>query len=54
MLGYWYHDNDLSADAQAALSLLFIPIYSAALAVAGGLLGFICQIGFFQLKAAPK
>ncbi len=39
MLGYWHHNNDLAADAQAAISLIFIPIYSAALAVVGGLVG---------------
>ena len=39
MLAYWHHDNDLSADAQAALTLVFIPIYAAGLALIGGLTG---------------
>jgi hypothetical protein len=39
MLGYWHHDNDLTADAQAAITLVFIPIYAAGLSLAGGVIG---------------
>jgi len=44
MLGYWHHDNDLAADAQAAISLIFIPIYAAGLALVGGLVGIGLQL----------
>jgi hypothetical protein len=46
MLGYWHHDNDLAADAQAAISLIFIPIYAGAFALIGGLIGFGLQALF--------
>ena len=39
MLAYWHHDNDLASDAQAAISLIIIPIYVAVLSLAGGVVG---------------
>ncbi|MBP84992.1 MAG: hypothetical protein CMO61_14210 [Verrucomicrobiales bacterium] len=39
MLAYWHHDNDLAADAQAAISLIFIPIFAACFAIVGGAVG---------------
>ena len=50
MLWHWHHDNDLAADAQAAISLVFIPIYSAGLAVVGGIFGFGLQRAIRFLK----
>lgn len=29
LLVYWHHDYDLASDAQAAIGLIFIPIYTA-------------------------
>jgi hypothetical protein len=43
MLIYWHHDNDLAADAQSALTLIFIPLYAAAIAAVAALLGWIVQ-----------
>jgi hypothetical protein len=51
MLGYWHHDNDLAADAQAAISLIFIPIYAGGFALIGGLIGLGLQALF---RTAPK
>ena len=31
LLCFWHHDYDLASDAQAALALIFIPIYVAAI-----------------------
>jgi hypothetical protein len=28
---FWHHDYDLSSDAQAAIRLIFIPMYTAAI-----------------------
>ena len=50
MLGYWHHDNDLAADAQAAISLAIIPINASSLAFAGGLVGIVCQLATQRLK----
>ena len=38
-LVYWHRNNDMTADAQAGLSLLFIPVYSAGAAIIGGVVG---------------
>ena len=43
LLIYWHHDNDLAADAQSALTLIFIPLYAAAIAAVAALLGWIVQ-----------
>ena len=43
MLAYWHHNNDLAADAQAAISLFFIPISAACFAIVGGAVGFGLQ-----------
>ena len=43
LLGLWHHDNDLTADAQAAISLVFIPIYAAGAALITSLSGFGLQ-----------
>jgi hypothetical protein len=51
MLAYWHNDNDLAADAQAALSLIFIPIYASGLALIGGLIGLGLQVLF---RTSPK
>ncbi len=32
LLCYWHHDYDLASDAQAAIGLVFIPIYTAGIA----------------------
>lgn len=50
MLGYWHHDNDLVADAQAAISLAIIPIYAAGLAFAGALVSTVSQFATQRLK----
>lgn len=44
MLIYWHHDNDLAADAQSALTLIFIPLYAAAIAAVAAVLGWIVQL----------
>jgi hypothetical protein len=44
MLAYWHHDNDLAADAQSALTLVFIPLYVAAIAAAAAFLGWLLQV----------
>jgi len=36
LLIYWHHDYDLASDAQAALGLIFIPIYALGLTTAVG------------------
>ncbi len=46
MLGYWHHDNDLAADAQAAISLIFIPICAGGFALIGGSIGLGIQAIF--------
>jgi hypothetical protein len=51
MLGYWHHDNDLTADAQAAISLIFISIYATGFALIGGLIGLGLQTLF---RTPPK
>lgn len=51
MLAYWHHANDLAADAQAAISLVFIPVYASALALIGGLIGLGLQALF---RSPPK
>jgi hypothetical protein len=43
MLAYCHHNNDLAADAQAAISLIIIPIYAACFAIVGGAVGFGLQ-----------
>ncbi|GEM_PF-1330413 len=43
LLIYFHHDNDLAADAQSALTLIFIPLYAAAIAAVAALLGWIAQ-----------
>jgi len=50
MLGYWHHDNDLAADAQAAISLIFIPIYTSGLSLVGGLIGIGFQLAAQRLQ----
>ena len=50
MLGYGHHNNDLTADAQAAISLAIIPICAAGLAFAGALVGTVCQFANQRLK----
>ncbi len=47
-LAFWHHDNDICADAQAAISLIFIPIYSAGLAIAGAVIGGTVQVVVFD------
>ena len=43
VLAYWHHNNDLTADAQAAISLIIIPIYATCFAIVGGAVGFGLQ-----------
>jgi len=50
-LADWHHDNDLSADAQAAISLIIIPVQAAALALAASLLGLALQAITLRLKS---
>ena len=50
MLGYWHHDNDLAADAQAAISLIFIPIYAAVLSLVAGVAGIGLQLASQRLQ----
>ncbi len=54
MLGYWHHDNDLAADAQAAISLIFIPIYAAALALVAGVVGIGIQFAEQHLQTGTE
>ena len=54
MLAYWHHDNDLAADAQAAISLIFIPIYATALGLAGGVIGIGLQLVAQRLKTGTE
>lgn len=49
-LAYTHHDNDLGSDAQAALTLVFIPIYAAGLAFIAGVVG----LGFQSAIQARK
>ncbi len=44
LLAKWHHDNDISSDPQAAISLVFIPIYSAAIGIVAALIGLIFQL----------
>lgn len=42
LLAYWHYDYDLRSDAQAAIGLIFIPMYAAAItAIVTGLFGVI-------------
>lgn len=42
LLVYFHHDYDLAADAQAAVGLIFIPLYTAAITTAlSGVFGLI-------------
>jgi len=46
LLSYWHHNYDLASDAQAAIGLVFIPIYAAVItgvgaAILGGIESFI-------------
>ena len=42
LLVYFHHDYDLAADAQAAIGLFFIPLYTAAVTIiVSGILGLI-------------
>jgi hypothetical protein len=42
LLGFWHHDYDLASDAQAAIGLFFIPIYTTMLtSVIAGISGTI-------------
>lgn len=42
LLGFWHHDYDLASDAQAAIGLVFIPIYATILtSVVAGITGTI-------------
>jgi hypothetical protein len=42
LLGFWHHDYDLASDAQAAIGLIFIPIYATMLtSVVAGITGTI-------------
>jgi hypothetical protein len=42
LLGFWHHDYDLASDAQAAIGLIFIPIYTTILtSVVAGIIGTI-------------
>ena len=52
-LCYWHRSNDLSADAQAAISLVMIPISTAILATGGAILGLgiQCLVGRLQSGA---
>lgn len=43
LLSYWHQNNDLAADAQAAISLIFIPIYAAVAAFIAGIIGISIQ-----------
>ena len=43
LLAYWHHDNDLASDAQAALSLIFFPIYTAVAGLLAAIIGLIIQ-----------
>ena len=43
MLAYCHYNNDLAADAQAAISLIIIPIYASCFAIVGGAVGFGLQ-----------
>jgi len=42
LLGFWHHNYDLASDAQAAIGLIFIPIYTTILtSVVAGIIGTI-------------
>jgi hypothetical protein len=42
LLGFWHHDYDLASDAQAAIGLVFIPIFAAMItSVVAGIIGTI-------------
>jgi hypothetical protein len=42
LLGFWHHNYDLASDAQAALGLIFIPIYTTMItSVVAGIVGTI-------------
>lgn len=42
-LSFLHHDNDLAADAQSALTLVFIPLYAAAIATLAAAVGWLVQ-----------
>lgn len=53
-LGYAHYHLDLAADAQAAIALLFIPMYASALALLGGLIGWGIQILVCRLSHTER
>ena len=55
LLVFWHHDYDLRSDAQAAIGLIFIPMYAAAItAIVAGLVGVIELLIRRDRKVAPK
>ena len=55
LLFFWHHDYDLTSDAQAAIGLIFIPMYAAAItAIVAGLTGVIEHLIRRDRKVAHK
>ena len=50
LLVHWHHDYDLASDAQAAIGLLFIPMYTNALTFLAALVCFAAQWAYGRIS----
>lgn len=53
LLVYWHHDYDMAADAQAALGLIFIPIYVLGLTTAIGAVSAAVELIIRRSRRSP-
>jgi len=49
-LAYWHHDYDLASDAQAAIGLIFIPIYTCTPTLLAAVVGVGISFGLKRIK----
>lgn len=53
LLVYWHHDYDMAADAQAAIGLIFIPIYVLGLTTAVGAVSAVVELFVRRSRRSP-
>ena len=53
-LVFWHHDYDLSADAQAAIGLIFIPIYACGPTTLAAAVGVGISFGLKRIKKSRR
>jgi len=57
LLSFWHHNYDLASDAQAAIGLIFIPMYAAkitgVIAVIFGIIEFVIRKGKGNCQQSP-